>query len=194
MERYASLLRYICDRRLDPVDPDSSYDALVIVAHSQGTVITADLLRYLQVERRDRGQDWEPRLNRLFDTAGKDKLPIYLFTMGSPLRQLYAQRFPHLYGWTSDKSHGKRGPVASELGIKRWVNVYRSGDYVGRRLWGTELTDAAGFSPSEFPGVGHEGEACIGPGAHTHYWDETADYVGLGLDSLVDELLAPSRS
>ena len=46
--------------------------ALVIVAHSQGTVISADLLRFLQAFH-------DPKLEELGTS-----LPVHLFTMGSP--------------------------------------------------------------------------------------------------------------
>jgi hypothetical protein len=71
--RYAALLGYLRDR---------GYARVVIVSHSQGTVISADLLRYLHVGRRLRA------------IAGET--PIALVTVGSPLRDLYAARFPLL--------------------------------------------------------------------------------------------------
>ena len=69
--RYASLLVYLRDH---------GYARVVIVSHSQGTVISADLLRYLHVQR------------RLPDVIGD--IPIALVTVGSPLRDLYAEHFP----------------------------------------------------------------------------------------------------
>jgi hypothetical protein len=102
-ERYTSLLRYICNWREKSSVPESGYDALLIIAHSQGTVITADLLRYLDHERK-RQPSFEPRLSRLSGTA--NRLPVILLTMGCPLRQLYAQRFPDLYRWVN------AGPVS----------------------------------------------------------------------------------
>jgi len=86
--------------------------------------------------------------------------------MGSPLRQLYERCFPALYDWVG------REPLADrleELQLASWTNLFRSGDYIGRAL---------GFAPSA------EGmrEGCIGIGAHTHYWDETAPAVGETLD------------
>jgi hypothetical protein len=89
--RYVSLLRYICNWR----NPDNTaeYDAILIVAHSQGTVITADLLRFLHREACGSLQDYDPQLVRLYE------MPVWFFSMGCPLGQLYAQRFPHLYGW-----------------------------------------------------------------------------------------------
>jgi hypothetical protein len=127
-----------------------SYDAVVFVAHSQGTVIVADYLRLA----RHRG--WQ---------AGT-ALPVHLMTMGSPLRQLYERCFPALYAWVG------REPLADrleELQLASWTNLFRSGDYIGRAL---------GFALDGE--VMREG--CIGIGAHTHYWDETAPAVGEALD------------
>ena len=48
MERYVSLLDYLSDYK-DPAD-GKSYDRIVIVAHSLGALISADLLRFLKVQ------------------------------------------------------------------------------------------------------------------------------------------------
>jgi hypothetical protein len=128
----------------------STYDAVVFVAHSQGTVIVAD---YLRLARR---RGWLARAAP----------PVHLMTMGSPLRQLYERCFPALYDWVGHEPLSDR---LEELQLASWANLYRSGDYIGRSLC---------FAP--------EGErmreACIGIGAHTHYWDETARAVGEELD------------
>ena len=134
--RYVSLLRYIAA---------GHYDALVIIAHSQGTVITADLLRFVPL----------------------DAMPVYLFTMGCPLRDLYAARFPHLYRWAA-------APDPAALGVRQWINAYRSGDYIGRSLW-----------PDLRAGDATRTESCIGAGAHTHYWDKTAPMIAETLDRLI---------
>jgi esterase/lipase superfamily enzyme len=77
-ERFASLLRYVGSRRA-VVDGKSApfFDRIIIVSHSQGTVIAADLLRFLRVTGAELG---------LVDGRFR------LVTMGSPLHQLYAQR------------------------------------------------------------------------------------------------------
>jgi hypothetical protein len=178
MERYASLLRFVCRWRPHAEPGSPGYDAVVVVAHSQGTIISADILRYLAHVRRCGG---EPALARLGATApvdGEAPLPLYLFTMGSPLRQLYAQRFPHLYAWSA-------APDPDGLyGVRNWVNVFRSGDYVGRSLWFHE-------EPSVYvPGAvlvneDDRREYSLGTGAHTHYWDGTATAVGVELDRLI---------
>jgi hypothetical protein len=197
LARYSSLLRYVGAWR------DSGgrgYDAVVIVAHSQGTVITADLLRYL------RAQTGRWPFN--------ERVPVYLLTMGCPLRQLYGLRFPHLYGWARYRLPQPstpltqretpipdlRQPLPNELGVALWVNAYRSGDYVGRRLWIRD-DDPARWNPatrnggevaSDAPGKAGVDvskatriEFCIAAGAHTHYFDETAGRVGHAIDQLI---------
>lgn len=78
------------------------YARIVVVAHSQGTVISAELLRLLQAD--------EELANRVFE---KQKPEIRLVSAGSPLRQLYAQRFPDEYGWAAQEATGgARSPAA----------------------------------------------------------------------------------
>jgi hypothetical protein len=192
-ERYTSLLRYICKWRGDATSETSGYDELVIIAHSQGTVITADLLRFLKQESESAyPAAFEPDLDRL--TKGTPKpLSITMLTMGSPLRQLYALRFPRLYDWVG--YDGATGPdLSCLLGVHTWYNEYRSGDYVGRSIWRDDDQNAETFHPlvlekrtvesTPRKRETHE-EECIGPGAHTHYWDETADRIAFRLDSVL---------
>jgi hypothetical protein len=98
--RYAALLAYL---------RDGGYGRIVIVSHSQGTVITADLLRYLHVQ------------GRLRETVGDAS--IGLVTIGSPLRNLYAERFPLLYRWMGSNAAGfaAAGPRAADVGAAEWV-------------------------------------------------------------------------
>ena len=206
--RYVSVLRYLCNWK-DPQD-NRGYDAILIVAHSQGTVITADLLRFLK-------RQTDPALTRLLD----GELPIYFFTMGCPLRQLYGLGFPHLYNWARhyDKDRWTRNPHKPDcigekqkpnptdlLGVTRWVNTFRSGDYIGRYLWRGERCDYQWFIPAtrgeddvtwtsdrDRPVHISEDKAhtrrefCLGAGAHTHYWDGTSDEVAAEIDILIGE-------
>jgi hypothetical protein len=215
--RYVSLLRHICTWR-DTDAGKSPYDALVIVAHSQGTVITADFLRYLNAERNLAGSmaAYDAEL-ALFDKP----LPVYFFSMGCPLHQLYGLRFPHLYGWARSDAPDETlepgtlpdigkddAPRPQHLGVERWINAYRSGDYVGRYLWrgggkGYEWDPTPGSfihesykedwdPPAGKPekvsadAAGQRIECCIGPGAHTHYWDHTAPLVAEVLDRMIN--------
>lgn len=213
VERYTSLLHYLHRWRDQDGRP---YRSLVLVAHSQGTVLSADVLAYLARER-------SPALG-FADEGRRDDAPgLYLFTMGSPLRQLYALCFPYLYGWVADAGRevadeagagaatamGDRQvvptlpadatPDPAWLALRRWVNAYRSGDYVGRALWRDparwphlyraaepEAADGVVYTVSEDP-AGRRRELCIGPGAHTHYWDATAPAIARELDLLISE-------
>lgn len=169
-ERFFSLLRFIhrAPRR---------YDATVIIAHSQGTVIAADLLRFLKE-------------HGIAFTSG----PVDLFTMGSPLRQLYARAFSPLYLWVdpdvkTTQSAGTIDPRAKpdpeDLGVVRWVNAYRTGDYVGRNLWCNRAGDEVFLDGLDTDEPSRRRELCIGEGAHTHYWDREGKRIATMLDTLL---------
>lgn len=192
--RYVSLLRYIAQWTKD----GKGYDELIIFAHSQGTVITADLMRFLTAERKATGgntfADYDPAL------AGLDKMEIRLFTMGCPLQQLYGLRFPYLYGYAPSKSDTESNteqlPRPGDLGMDLWINAYRTGDYVGRHLWrphpwervediSYRTWNPSGNVPKHIWAQDNRVEFAIGPGAHTHYWDSTAKSIGETMDVLL---------
>ncbi|HWZ96702.1 MAG TPA: hypothetical protein VN025_02995 [Candidatus Dormibacteraeota bacterium] len=208
-ERYVSLLRHIHSCREE--DGSRSYDHIVVVAHSLGSLITADLLRYLH-------SGCMPGLTH-FAFAGPESegLPIYFFSMGCPLRQLLSRFFPHLYRWIREVPEDSgiswpatqpgapipagTPPLPAQLRVKHWVNFYRSGDYVGRSIWTNDVfgrtagADNVGAYPDPitadtFPDhaslvSAQRLDACIGLGAHTHYWDRTAPDVSNELDRLI---------
>jgi hypothetical protein len=201
--RYASLLRYLCAYR-DPED-GRAYTGIIIVSHSQGTVISAELLRFLRVE-------YDPQLEGLgtcIDSTrcniNSPQLPIYLMTMGCPLRQLYGWRFPHMYRWArhEDDAEWTDGPyiipdgqlpAPHELGISGWINGYRSGDYVGRYIWRSpKLAHEWDLKPSEDLD-GERREFCIGTGAHTHYFDDTAPEIAREVDRICSLMPHKSKS
>jgi hypothetical protein len=167
--RYYSLLYYLASK-------ENKYDASIVVAHSQGTVITADILRFIQQEN-----------------LQEVKLPkVYFFSMGSPLRQLYSVAFPHLYNWVanedSDSQFQGQSPKPQALGLEKWVNTYCSGDYVGRYLWKSSDTKTQVLfdpDPDNIPKEEKHHEFCLGAGAHTHYWDGIYDRVADEIDSLI---------
>jgi hypothetical protein len=163
--RFAALLGYLRAQ---------GYARIVIVAHSQGTVVSADLLRYLHVQR------------RLPDIVGG--IPIALVTVGSPLRDLYAEHFPLLYRWMGSNAAGfaAAGPAAADIGAVEWVNACRSGDYVGRFLWTPAERDyriarVASNGTVDAARAGDRTELCLGAGAHTHYFSN--DAVALAVES-----------
>lgn len=169
--RYASLLSHL---------RDGGYARIVIVSHSQGTVISADLLRYLHVQR------------RLHDVVGV--MPLALVTVGSPLRDLYAERFPLLYKWmgASEAGFTSSAPSASDIGATEWVNACRSGDYVGRFIW-TPPSDTARFRIAvvgpdgkvEAQRAGDRTEFCLGAGGHTHYFSNDAVALAVEIERLI---------
>lgn len=195
--RYVSLLRHIAQWK---GDDGNGYQALIVFAHSQGTVITADLLRFLQVEAKAAGsmRSYDDTLGCLGDP---NELPIYLLSMGCPLRQLYALRFPYLYGYARTDAQGSNDPDPAFLGVAQWINGYRSGDYVGRYLWRPEkdanvwapvgpIVHDSWDPPGNIPANSYSPakdrvEFCVGPGAHQHYWDHTAKPIAEMLDTLI---------
>ncbi|MEG5064580.1 hypothetical protein QUB33_13250 [Microcoleus sp. B3-A4] len=205
--RYYSLLRYLCEQTDSQNQP--KYDALILVAHSQGAVITADLLRFIKKEE-------SKGLDPLFSSDSPKKLPVYFFSMGNPLRQLYSVGFPHLYEWVINyndpdengpNNYDQNGlgdkPKPEDLGLELWVNTYNSGDYVGRYLWRKSKSEANEkklareeklFKPSssveDKDNISEKGkyrEFCLGAGAHTHYWNATTNRVADEINRLIDK-------
>ena len=194
--RYAAVLGHIQAK---------GYDRIVVVSHSQGTVISSELLRFLASrDQRAPTPDDAPRL------AGKPLSPVSLLTLGCPLRQLYGARFPGLYAWTLARNGAVFGPRATDIGVQRWMNAFCSGDYVGRWLWSNAADQPTLNHPTEFA-VGHdpfgrvdmygtfdpmppadgalqsarEVEVCLGLGAHTHYFERDQTTVAWMIDYLI---------
>ncbi|MEP6873239.1 MAG: hypothetical protein ABI887_02660 [Burkholderiales bacterium] len=169
VERYVALLERVIT---------AGHTEIAIVSHSQGTVITADLLRYLQ-QRERLLRPGQAAGDALVALGARLRGHVRLLTVGSPLRQLYALRFPVMYGWVLGNVNGPhRGPSPAALGAVRWINLWGSGDYVGRWLWAS----AGGAQPTalQFPEEdyaptlrSHDGwrDQCIGADAHTHYFE-----------------------
>ena len=168
--RYASLLAHLRER---------GHARIVVVSHSQGTVISAELLRYLHVQ------------GRLAGMVGG--APIALVTVGSPLREVYAERFPLLYRWVGSgpAAFPAAAPTAADIGAVEWVNAFRSGDYVGRFMW-TPPGDAfrvAEVGPGgrvEADRAGDRTQFCLGAGAHTHYFGNDAVALAAEIDRLIE--------
>jgi hypothetical protein len=84
-----------------------------------------------------------------------------------------------------------------ELGLRRWTNLWGSGDYVGRWLWAAP--DPTHPQPLQvddgrYGSVVHQGQdalgrpwrdRCLGADAHTHYFDLDQPVVGAELLALV---------
>jgi hypothetical protein len=185
------------------------------------------LLRYLSSEQfaagaaggtLSRDQPDGTGASRALRLGGQGLPEIALLTLGCPLRQLYAARFPTLYRWVLERRGRVTGPLASDIGVSRWINAYCSGDYVGRWLWSASAEPAKGDSlgrpmtdsvdPKAFGrSLAYDGlspldhavepfksekeiELCLGFGAHTHYFEPGMQEVAW----IVDHLLAHPRA
>jgi hypothetical protein len=194
--RYAALLEHVRSQ---------GYERIVVVSHSQGTVISAEMLRFLS-SREQRA----PTATDAPAVGGKPLPPVSLLTLGCPLRQLYGARFPGLYAWVLARNGQVFGPRAADLGVQRWMNAFCSGDYVGRWLWSNAAHEPALRHPTEYA-VGHdpfgrvdvytgfnptppaeahlhearEVEVCLGLGAHTHYFERDQTTVAWMIDYLI---------
>lgn len=185
--RYVALLEHLVAE---------GYDDIVIVAHSQGGVITAELLRYLHY-RAASANNPEERVARLWQgLEGK----VSLLTAGCPLRQLYAARFPAQYAWVHEQAASPHSsaaaatipPSCAALGVQRWINLYKSGDYVGRWLWSPaataqELDAAILYDTSALPPhyQHRQLDVCLGSGAHTHYFDVDQRHMAQWIDAII---------
>jgi hypothetical protein len=181
--RYVKLLQYIYEGR-----DGEKYDRIVILAHSQGCLVTVGAIFGEPV--------WERSALELGKTDGKGRQtwtppPISLLTCGNPISQLYRAMLPGSYDWVSDRTaRGGSRPWP----VEEWVNLYRAGDYVGRSLWSLDQLQDPDFWQSgkahqrvERREIGWQSlttatgtenptadERCIGAGMHTGYWSEEA--------------------
>ncbi len=136
---------------------------LVVVCHSQGTVVTLDTLFGDQKNvyegrwpLRRRRQVWQPGL---WETRLKDEVAsLTILTFGSPITHLYQYYFPSLYPPLAQMPglQGLDAEIAS--GRIRWFNSYRVDDYIG-----TYIDPAFEGFPVNVP---------MPVGGHTDYWKE----------------------
>jgi hypothetical protein len=158
LERYRALITYV-ERR--------SYQRVVFVAHSQGTILTTTLL------------------------AGDVPLrgEVSLMTFGCPLRQLYLRRFPSQYGWVDrlGDQATRRDFVKHVTG--EWVNVAAAGDPVGRTVFRAppEPWSSEGSRLTRREGSPKLVELLLGEGGHSSYW--TAPELYEELDRLIEPRL-----
>jgi hypothetical protein len=125
--RYRALLREIARR---------DYDGLLIVAHSQGAVLSTATL-FGDPFRRDPEAENEKRYGVRGWTELKDPpdLPknVVLITCGCPLRQGYDARMPGDYRWLWEADDLRPLTLA-------WINAYWPRDYVGQAMFRAPLT------------------------------------------------------
>jgi hypothetical protein len=116
---------------------EGDYDEIVIVAHSEVTMLTIATL-FGDARRRFREAataQWGVR--PWAEAVGPSPLTGRLrrvVTMGSPFRQTYEARLPGQYDWLEPAK-----PAALALRMRpfsfTWVNAYRARDFVGRAVF-----------------------------------------------------------
>lgn len=99
------------DEIVDRLLARGDHPNLVIIAHSQGTVITLDALMR---------KGWVDKVLRRAST-------LTVITFGSPVTHVYQNYFPRLYPRLADTGLAE----LSKNPRVRWINAYRIDDYVG---------------------------------------------------------------
>lgn len=102
---------------LDHLIKNEGVDHLVVIAHSQGTVIALDELSH--------DANRHPHVNVTF------------VTMGSPISHLYQYYFPASY--PPDWQHPQWSNLFTR--VRRWINVFRADDFVGTTIQEIERDD-----------------------------------------------------
>jgi hypothetical protein len=134
---------------------DETPDQIVIVSHSQGTVIALDVI------------DAEARN---WIRPGPRGVTLELVTMGSPYTHLYTTYFP-----ASFKSHRSRKnlwPMPPDAGsdggvLNAWNNIFRVDDFVGTYI------DASGLpADGTWPDRQWPREHAVPKNGHTMYWTD----------------------
>jgi len=84
-----------------------------------------------------------------------------------------------------------KSPDPNLLGVKLWLNAYRSGDYVGRSVWLDEWYNRVDLPIQSPPTsllttpqlLGKKSVSALAP--HQHYWDQSAPDIAEKLDDLI---------
>jgi hypothetical protein len=114
-DRMSKTLSYACDHK----ESDDANE-LIIVAHSQGTVIASD---WLAIHNKEIGE-----IKSHFSK-------ITLVTMGSPLTHLYQHYFPKQYQPEKiDKNYPDWESLFTGKIVERWINIFRIDDYIGTHI------------------------------------------------------------
>ncbi|MFK7742246.1 MAG: hypothetical protein AB8H80_18170 [Planctomycetota bacterium] len=142
-------------RVVEHVHKHEEFDDVLILAHSQGTIIALDELAAREQDdinafQRPIGAATRTAYDETFDAR-----KAVMLTCGSPFEHVYQHYFPQHYPTLADdRWHQLRQR------LHLWHNVYREHDYVGR------IIQSAPGVPN-FP-INH----CLGAGSHADYWSD----------------------
>lgn len=159
LERTTGLLLHVARGGIGAEPPER----IVIVAHSQGSLLITETLRALPLHP-EWGQGPRPE--------------VHLVTVGSPLRQLDATLAPSLFPWVA-----KSGTPAELPVVAQWSNLYGLLDYVGRQLW----ADEPAANPAWSVPSGPRAECSLGPIGHLAYFSPYGRRVAQEIDRLARE-------
>ncbi len=136
---------------------------LVIVSHSQGTMVAIEALN-------DKELGW---LRNTFSS-------ITLVTMGTPLNHVYQHYFNHVYPRLNQ-------PFWSQLRKQtdRWINIYRIDDYVGREIDFPKEFEVAVDERGSLQQVAMYSNHPVGPRGHQSYWSDR-EVIGILQHELFD--------
>lgn len=131
-------------------------DQLVIVAHSQGTVIALDVIAA-------KGAKWRLMLNT-------PDARLDLVTMGSPYTHVYNHFFP--VSFPAHRARTQLLPVASGGNLNSWTNIFRVDDFVG-----THIDAVRNYVPvTGKPQFQWPEEKPVAVNGHTDYWTDKNVY------------------
>jgi len=136
---YRVCLQQVMDTTIEDVRDRRESCSWYVIAHSLGTVIAVDSL--------------------VNSSAWKPADAVTLITFGSPLKRFFFRFFPNMLFPPSASECSRL--IASRVGKFRWINCYRSRDYVGTTM---------GFGSEEYT---LESKASNDKGflqAHLNYW------------------------
>ncbi len=126
---------------------DETPDEIVIVSHSQGTMIALDVIEA-------QGEKWMKCLPQ--------GAALKLVTMGSPYIHIYNTYFPSLFADLRSRptlQHRDAGGLLTD-----WVNIFRVDDFVGTHI------DTRRHEGVPNAGTGWPREVPVPRGGHTNYW------------------------
>lgn len=149
-------------RVVDTLITEEKIDRLVVIAHSQGSVIAIDELNH----------SWQWTDANKKATKKNDpfsNLPVTLVTMGSPYFHLYQHYFPAAYPpWDRTKSWR-----ALFDRVDRWLHLHRHDDFVGLTMGLVDKVSSNAFvGPDPRPiSLNLEFKTVpVGVGGHVNYW------------------------
>lgn len=171
LERYRAVLRAVTEARHP--DGTTGYDAVVLMGHSQGSLLTATVLFGDPARQEPEAPlaAHDPRLAAHLADGG-----LSVVTFGSPITQLYDRRLPDQYAGL--RTLPTRSATALSPLTGEWLNAYRPGDYVGRAIWADPLAPASSVPGAEafsatVPGGPRFRDVCLAQGGgHVGYWGD----------------------